>query len=65
MTLAPELAGPAGPVSHMALSASHAVAPADTIPSQSGPSLTVSLTDGCEINRWNALSAVLGDPPRG
>jgi hypothetical protein len=45
VTLAPEFAGPVG---RHAPSSPPPVAPADAIPVQSGPSVTVSLTDGCD-----------------
>jgi hypothetical protein len=45
VTLAPEFAGLDA---RHAPSSTPAVAPADAIPVQSGPSLTVSLTDGCD-----------------
>ena len=45
MTLAPEIASSD---SRAANTVARSVAPADAIPLQVGPSLTVSLTDGCE-----------------
>jgi hypothetical protein len=48
VTLAPEIAGLVARQAPSSTSSAAPVAPADAIPAQGGPSVTVSLTDGCD-----------------